>query len=97
MELHIVTGSIVLGSDATPMVLIGDFKRADGTVEISDVSMRCRYDGSKLTQLLYSRGRSAICTKRRSIFTLKSPSYLCGPTSITLGPSWLMGGRCTSS
>jgi hypothetical protein len=38
MELRIVTGSIVLGSDATPMVLIGDFKRAEGVVEVTEVS-----------------------------------------------------------
>ncbi|WWC57636.1 uncharacterized protein I303_100168 [Kwoniella dejecticola CBS 10117] len=36
IDLRIITGSIVLGSDATPMVLIGDFKRAEGTVEVTD-------------------------------------------------------------
>ncbi|WVQ79015.1 hypothetical protein IAT38_001107 [Cryptococcus sp. DSM 104549] len=36
LELKIVTGSVVLGSDATPTVLIGDFSRADGTLEVSD-------------------------------------------------------------
>jgi hypothetical protein len=37
MEIRIVTGSLILGSDATPMVLIGDFKRADGVLEVTDV------------------------------------------------------------
>ncbi|WWC67272.1 uncharacterized protein I206_101180 [Kwoniella pini CBS 10737] len=36
IDLRIVTGSVVLGSDATPMVLIGNFKRAEGTVEVTD-------------------------------------------------------------
>ncbi|WWC90151.1 uncharacterized protein L201_005084 [Kwoniella dendrophila CBS 6074] len=36
IDVRIVTGSLVLGSDATPMVLIGDFKRAEGTLEVSD-------------------------------------------------------------
>nr|ODN85117.1 hypothetical protein L203_05068 [Cryptococcus depauperatus CBS 7841] len=36
VEVRLVTGSIVLGSDATPTVLIGDFKRAEGTVETSN-------------------------------------------------------------
>ncbi|TXT06049.1 hypothetical protein VHUM_03522 [Vanrija humicola] len=36
VELHIVQGSIVLGSDATPMVFIADFKRANGVVEVTD-------------------------------------------------------------
>ena len=38
IELRIVTGSMILGSDATPMVLIGDFTRAEGTLGITDVS-----------------------------------------------------------
>ncbi|WRT63261.1 uncharacterized protein IL334_000164 [Kwoniella shivajii] len=36
LDIRIGTGSIVLGSDATPMVLIGDFKRAEGTLEVTD-------------------------------------------------------------
>ncbi|KAL1409648.1 Macrophage colony-stimulating factor 1 receptor [Vanrija albida] len=36
VELHIQQGSIVLGSDATPMVFIADFKRANGVVEVTD-------------------------------------------------------------
>ncbi|WVQ94212.1 hypothetical protein IAU59_001290 [Kwoniella sp. CBS 9459] len=36
LDIRVVTGSIVLGSDATPMVLIGDFKRAEGTLEVTD-------------------------------------------------------------
>jgi hypothetical protein len=39
IELNVEKGSVVLGSDATPMVLIGDFRRADGTMEISNVSV----------------------------------------------------------
>lgn len=38
VELHIVTGSLVLGSDASPSLLIGNFERTDGTLEITDVS-----------------------------------------------------------
>ena len=38
MEIRIVTGSMILGNDATPMLLIGDFKSAEGTLEVSDVS-----------------------------------------------------------
>ena len=39
VELTIVQGSVVLGSDATPMILLGDFKRANGLIEIIDVSL----------------------------------------------------------
>lgn len=35
LELRVVTGSIVLGNDATPTLLIGDFKRAEGILETS--------------------------------------------------------------
>lgn len=38
LEIRIVTGSVLLGSDATPMVLVGDFQRADGTLRVTDVS-----------------------------------------------------------
>lgn len=38
VELRIVTGSIVLGSDATPMVLVGDFRRAEGSLNVVEVS-----------------------------------------------------------
>lgn len=38
MELHIVSGSVVLGSDSTPSVIVANFERTDGTVEITDVS-----------------------------------------------------------
>ena len=38
VELRIVTGSVLLGSDATPTVVIGDFKGAEGVFSISDVS-----------------------------------------------------------
>ncbi|EAL21708.1 hypothetical protein CNBC5720 [Cryptococcus deneoformans B-3501A] len=36
LELRVVAGSIVLGNDATPTLLIGDFKRAEGILETSD-------------------------------------------------------------
>ncbi|WVR03135.1 hypothetical protein IAU60_000125 [Kwoniella sp. DSM 27419] len=36
LDVRIVSGSLVLGSDATPMVLIGDFKRTEGILEITD-------------------------------------------------------------
>ncbi|WWD06286.1 hypothetical protein V865_004376 [Kwoniella europaea PYCC6329] len=36
IDIRIVTGSLILGSDATPMVLIGDFKRAEGMMEVTD-------------------------------------------------------------
>ena len=38
VEIKILSGSMILGSDATPMVLIGDFKRAEGVLSVSDVS-----------------------------------------------------------
>jgi hypothetical protein len=38
IELRIEKGSVILGSDATPMILIADFRSATGTVEITDVS-----------------------------------------------------------
>lgn len=38
IDINIETGSVVLGSDASPMVLIGDFKRADTTLHVTDVS-----------------------------------------------------------
>jgi hypothetical protein len=38
IDLDIESGSVVLGSDASPMVLIGDFKRANGTLHVTDVS-----------------------------------------------------------
>jgi len=43
MEIKIVTGSVVLGSDATPMVLIADFKRSDGVVDVSEPRSHCDY------------------------------------------------------
>ncbi|WVF66596.1 hypothetical protein IAT40_001336 [Kwoniella sp. CBS 6097] len=36
LDIRVMTGSVVLGSDATPMVLIGDFKGAEGTLEVKD-------------------------------------------------------------
>ncbi|WVW81321.1 hypothetical protein I302_103312 [Kwoniella bestiolae CBS 10118] len=36
IDIRVDTGSFILGSDATPMVLIGDFKRAEGTMEVTD-------------------------------------------------------------
>lgn len=42
-ELRIETGSIVLGSDATPMLLIADFSGAKGIVEVTDVSCVTRF------------------------------------------------------
>ncbi|KAK4686556.1 protein CSF1, partial [Tremellales sp. Uapishka_1] len=41
LELRIVTGSFVLGSDATPMVLIADFKGAEGVIEMTDSRSQC--------------------------------------------------------
>ncbi|KLT40822.1 hypothetical protein CC85DRAFT_287095 [Cutaneotrichosporon oleaginosum] len=41
LEIKIDSGSVVLGSDATPMVLIVDYKRADGTIEISEPRSHC--------------------------------------------------------
>ena len=42
IELKVVAGSMILGSDATPMLLIGDFKSTEGTLEVTDVgSMHC--------------------------------------------------------
>lgn len=38
IDIVVETGSVVLGSDASPMVLIGDVKRANGTLHITDVS-----------------------------------------------------------
>jgi hypothetical protein len=43
MEIRIVTGSLVLGSDASPMVLIADFKHADGVVDVSEPRSHCDY------------------------------------------------------
>ena len=39
LDINIVSGSIVHGSDATPTVLVGDFKRAKGVLSVLDV--RC--------------------------------------------------------
>jgi hypothetical protein len=36
--MRIVSGSMVLGSDAAPTVLVADFKRAQGVLSVSDVS-----------------------------------------------------------
>lgn len=41
LEIKIDSGSVVLGSDATPMVLIVDYKSANGTVEISEPRSQC--------------------------------------------------------
>lgn len=41
LEIKIDRGSVVLGSDATPMVLIIDCKRANGIVEISEPRSHC--------------------------------------------------------
>lgn len=43
MEIQIVTGSVILGSDATPMVLIVDFKHADGVLDVSEPRSACDY------------------------------------------------------
>lgn len=40
-ELKVETGSIVLGSDATPMVVINDFRSAQGIVEVTDSRSTC--------------------------------------------------------
>jgi hypothetical protein len=40
IELHVDQGSFSLGSDATPMVVIGNFTRARGTIETSDSRSR---------------------------------------------------------
>lgn len=37
-EVTVITGSVVLGSDATPSILIGSFTRASGLIEVQDVS-----------------------------------------------------------
>lgn len=37
VAIKIYSGSVILGSDATPMVLIGDFKKAEGVLSVSDV------------------------------------------------------------
>ncbi len=39
IEIKVISGSVVLGSDATPMVLVGDFMRVEGVLSISDVSL----------------------------------------------------------
>ncbi len=41
LEIKIDSGSVILGSDATPMVLIADYKRASGTIEISEPRSQC--------------------------------------------------------
>ncbi|KAL7425079.1 Macrophage colony-stimulating factor 1 receptor [Cryptotrichosporon argae] len=41
LELRVSTGSVVLGSDATPMVVISDFKTAKGTLEMSASRSKC--------------------------------------------------------
>ncbi|ORY27357.1 hypothetical protein BCR39DRAFT_589249 [Naematelia encephala] len=41
MELRIVTGSVVLGSDSTPTILIGEFERADGVLHITNSKSIC--------------------------------------------------------
>lgn len=41
LEIKITTGSVVLGSDATPMVLIVHYRRARGTVEMSQPRSSC--------------------------------------------------------
>lgn len=41
LEIKVTTGSVVLGSDATPMVLIVHYRRARGTVEISEARSAC--------------------------------------------------------
>ncbi|ORX35037.1 hypothetical protein BD324DRAFT_652754 [Kockovaella imperatae] len=57
IDIRIVTGSIILGNDATPMLLIGDFQSATGTLEISDsrsscdlykMSVNLRFDAPKI-------------------------------------------------
>lgn len=42
IDIRILNGSVILGSDATPMVLIGDFKGAEGVLSVSDVSLMAR-------------------------------------------------------
>lgn len=42
VDIRVQTGSIILGSDATPMLLIGSFKRAEGKLEITDVRLTRR-------------------------------------------------------
>lgn len=41
LEIKIDSGSVVLGSDATPMILIVDYKTANGTVELSEPRSQC--------------------------------------------------------
>lgn len=41
LEIKIDSGSVVLGSDATPMILIIDCKSASGTVEVSEPRSQC--------------------------------------------------------
>ncbi|EIW72981.1 hypothetical protein TREMEDRAFT_42131 [Tremella mesenterica DSM 1558] len=41
MDIRISTGSLVLGSDATPMVLIADFKKAQGTLNVTESRSIC--------------------------------------------------------
>ncbi|BEI81360.1 hypothetical protein CcaverHIS002_0205200 [Cutaneotrichosporon cavernicola] len=41
LAIKVSSGSVILGSDATPMVLIVDYKRARGIVEISESRSQC--------------------------------------------------------
>lgn len=38
VDFSIDQGSVILGNDATPMVLIGDFKRSSGSIAVTEVS-----------------------------------------------------------
>ena len=67
VDIRVQTGSIILGSDATPMLLIGSFKRAEGKLEITDV-------GPPLERaLISSLDRSATSTRWWSSCVSKSP------------------------
>lgn len=64
MEVSIKQGSVILGNDATPSVLIAHFVSAKGTLNSIDVS---HVMPSKYTTLIHSPARPAICAKTSTI------------------------------
>jgi hypothetical protein len=92
MELRIVTGSIVLGSDATPMVLIGDFKRAEGVVEVAEV--RDQTDLTEDVCMLIVQSRSACDKYKLSIdLSFQDPKVLMRTNVDWSGPSLAHGKK----
>lgn len=84
IDLKVQTGSVILGSDATPMLLIGDFKRAEGTLEITEVRESALLRACLM--LICSLGPSVTNTSSPSISSSNSPKCSIDPTSNGQGP-----------